>query len=219
MNRLFAIGDIHGCFDKFRTLLEDRILLTKEDQLVLLGDYIDRGPQSKEVIDYIISLQINGFNITPLLGNHEAMLKDAYYDHRLLSKWVYNGGYATLESFEIQSLKDLDKRYIDFFNSLRLYHSHGNFLFVHAGFNDEAENPFEDTYHMLWRSSTKYTNPSLVNKTIIHGHSTIPLDLCERNVRANKSVLNMDTGCVFSKQIGYGKLTAIELYSKTIMSV
>lgn len=57
MKRLFAIGDIHGCFDSLKELVENKILLTKEDKLVLLGDYIDRGIKSKEVIDYIIDLQ------------------------------------------------------------------------------------------------------------------------------------------------------------------
>jgi len=218
-NRLFAIGDVHGCLDKLRSLLEDRILLTKEDQLVLLGDYIDRGPQSRQVLDYIISLQLKGFNLTPLLGNHEAMLLDAYKDHRLFSKWIYNGGYATLESFEIHSLRDMDRKYIGFFKSLLIYYSHEDFLFVHAGFNDEAVDPFEDKYHMLWRSRTNYSHPALVHKTIVHGHSTITLDECRQNIFTNKPVLNMDTGCVFSKQMGYGKLTAIELNSRIIMSV
>lgn len=218
-NRLFAIGDIHGCFEKFRTLVEDHILLKKEDQLVLLGDYIDRGSQSKEVVDYIINLQKQGFRLIPLLGNHEAMLLDAYENGRFLSQWIYNCGFATLESFGIKYLKDLPQHYIDFFKSLLPYHSHENFLFVHAGFNDDAVDPFEDTYHMIWKSRTEYTHPVLAHKTIIHGHSTITLNACMQNILANKPVLNMDTGCVFSEELGYGNLTAIELYSKTIFTV
>ena len=73
-NRLFAIGDIHGCFDSFQELIENKIQLSKNDRLVLLGDYIDRGPKSKEVIDYIINLQAKGYNIIALAGNHEVML-------------------------------------------------------------------------------------------------------------------------------------------------
>ena len=74
--RLFAIGDIHGCFDSFRKLVEDKIKISNRDKLVLPGDYIDRGKQSKDVIDYIIELQQRGFDIIPLTGNHESMLLD-----------------------------------------------------------------------------------------------------------------------------------------------
>jgi len=90
--RLFVIGDIHGCFNTFQILLEQKIRLIKSDKIILLGDYIDRGIQSKEVINYIIDLQAKGFDIIPLLGNHEAMLLDAYNNEELTSKWIQNGG-------------------------------------------------------------------------------------------------------------------------------
>ena len=75
--RLLAIGDIHGCMDPFRELVEKKIRIRKSDRIVLLGDYIDRGYQSREVIDYIIDLQKQGFDIIPLMGNHESMLIDS----------------------------------------------------------------------------------------------------------------------------------------------
>ena len=65
-NRLFAIGDIHGCFNSFKKLMEEKIQITKSDKVVLLGDYIDRGSQSKEVIDYIIELKEKSFDIITL---------------------------------------------------------------------------------------------------------------------------------------------------------
>lgn len=77
-SRMFAIGDIHGCFQPFKHLVETKINLKPTDKLFLIGDYIDRGPDSKEVIDYIIHLQKNGFDIVPLLGNHEALCLEAY---------------------------------------------------------------------------------------------------------------------------------------------
>lgn len=75
-NRLFAIGDIHGCFDSFQKLIENVIDIKPNDTIVLLDDYIDRGSQSKEIVDYIIDLQNKGFNLIPLIGNHESMLLD-----------------------------------------------------------------------------------------------------------------------------------------------
>ncbi|MCX6320509.1 MAG: metallophosphoesterase family protein [Bacteroidia bacterium] len=217
--RLFAIGDIHGCFDSFRELVEDKIEINNGDKLVLLGDYIDRGKQSKEVIDYIIELQQKGFDIIPLIGNHESMLLNAIGNEEHFSLWIQNGGSKTMESFKINSLKDLPKFYIDFFKALPFYYSYKNFLFVHAGFNDEIINPFEDKYHMIWTCRGKYSNSILRDKTIIHGHSPISESSCRGRIQNNYQVINIDTGCVYSDYVGYGRLSAIELNSMKLFSV
>ncbi len=170
--RTIAIGDIHGCFNALNELIENKIQLTKNDQLIFLGDYIDRGLQSKELIDYIIELRQN-YNLITLMGNHEAMLLDAYNNKNHLAKWLGNGGIKTLDSFGIKSLSDLDKKYITFFENLKCYHQKDNYLFVHAGFNNDIEDPFSDTNTMLWECRTNYTHPILKNKIIIHGHCPI----------------------------------------------
>ncbi|RLD74299.1 MAG: hypothetical protein DRJ07_19760 [Bacteroidetes bacterium] len=114
-NRLFAIGDIHGCFDSLKELIEHKIQLQKNDKLILLGDYIDRGDKSKEVVDFIIKLQEEGYDLVPLLGNHEAMLLDVHRNKEHISKWIQNGGSETLKSFKISSLKDIETKYLKFF--------------------------------------------------------------------------------------------------------
>jgi len=209
--RIFAIGDIHGCYESFRELVESKIKLQQNDKLILLGDYIDRGNQSKAVVDYIIKLLDKGFDIIPLMGNHESMLLDAFEDNKFLPLWIYNGGSKTMESFSIKSLKDLNFIYIDFFKGLLLYYSYKNFLFVHAGFNDEIDNPFDDKYSMMWKCKGKYKHPTLKDKTIIHGHCAITVTTCTERVKANHRVIDLDTGCVYSDMVGYGKLTALEL--------
>jgi serine/threonine protein phosphatase 1 len=214
--RLFAIGDIHGCFNAFQILLEQKIQLIKSDKIILLGDYIDRSIQSKEVIDYIIDLQTKGFDIVPLLGNHEAMLLDAYNNEGLTSKWIQNGGSETLKSFNITSLKDIKPMYIEFFKGLSYYFAFEEYLFVHAGFNDSDINPFADKYSMIWLCKQIYENPLLMNKIIIHGHRPITVDVCKEIVHSNKNVINLDTGCVYSNMTGYGTLTAIELNSRSL---
>lgn len=215
-NRLFAIGDIHGCFNSFKELLEDKIEITKRDKVVLLGDYIDRGFESKEVLDYIIELQNNGFDIIPLLGNHEAMLLDAFDKHERLSLWIQNGGSETLRSFGISSLKNLVPRYLEFFNKLPYYFEFENYLFVHAGFNDDIENPFDDSYHMIWNCRENYTHPMLRDKTILHGHCVIPSTACDDRIKINNPVINLDTGCVYSNHSRLGRLTSLEIYTRTI---
>jgi len=89
---------------------------------------------------------------------------------------------------------------------------------VHAGFNDKILNPFQDTYSMVWESQAAYSNPLLANKTIIHGHRPITIDLCKNQINDKQQVINIDTGCVYKEKIGYGKLTAIELYSKQLFT-
>jgi len=219
INRLFAIGDIHGCFDSLKELVENKIQLQKDDKLILLGDYIDRGDKSKEVVDFIIELSENGYDVIPLLGNHEAMLLDAFEDEKNISKWFQNGGYETLRSFGINSVKEFGINYIDFFRQLKLYDEYENHLFVHAGFNDEIYNPFADNYHMIWKCREKYTHPKLIDKIILHGHCAIPYTISEDRIRTGNPVVNIDTGCVYGVHTGYGRLTALELYSRDIYFV
>ena len=217
--RLFAIGDIHGCFNTFRTLLEQKIQIREGDKIILLGDYIDRGTQSREVIDYIIDLKEKGFDIVPLLGNHEAMLLDAYKNEEFTSIWIQNGGSETLKSFDITSLKDIEPKYIEFFKGLSSYYAFEEYLFVHAGFNDSDSNPFADKYSMIWVCKQTYENPLLMNKIIIHGHRPIPVEICKEIVHSNNNVINLDTGCVYSNMPGYGTLTAIELNTRSLYFV
>jgi serine/threonine protein phosphatase 1 len=214
--RLFAIGDIHGCFNKVRSLLEQKIQIKARDQIILLGDYIDRGTQSKEVIDYIIDLQARRFDIFPLFGNHELMLLEAYNNDELTSKWIQNGGSETLKSFNISSLKDIEPKYIEFFKGLSYYFAFEEYLCVHAGFNDSNISPFTDKYSMIWLCKQTYENPLLMNKIIIHGHRPITVDVCKEIVHSNKNVINLDTGCVYSNMTGFGTLTAIELNTRSL---
>jgi len=218
-NRLFAIGDIHGCFDSFQKLIEDVIDIKPNDTIVLLGDYIDRGSKSKEVVDYIIDLQNKGFNLIPLIGNHESMLLDTLDNYDLLSNWVINGCYETLLSFEISTLKDLDPLYVDFFRSLPFYYSFHQFLFVHAGFNDGITDPLDDKYQMIWARRAEYTNLFFKDKIIIHGHTPISEEACKQLVQGKSQVINIDTGCVYVDRAGYGFLSALELHSMKLFTV
>lgn len=214
--RLFAIGDIHGCFNAFQLMLEQKIQLEKSDKLILLGDYIDRGKQSKEVIDYIIDLQTKGFDIVPLLGNHESMLLDAFNNEVRTPTWIQNGGSETLKSFKITSLKEIEPKYVEFLKGLSYFFAFKDYLFVHAGFNDSDINPFADIYSMIWVCRPAYENPLLIKKIIIHGHRPIPIAVCKDIVQSNMQVINLDTGCVYSNIMGYRTLTAFELNTRTL---
>ena len=133
--------------------------------------------------------------------------------------WLVNGGRETLKSFGLQSTVILPEKYWAFFQNLDYYYSYKQFLFVHAGFNDQSHKPFEDTYQMLWSRNDHYTNPIFKEKTIIHGHSVISVELCKSIIELNKKAINIDTGCVYKERPGCGKLTALDVISKTIFSV
>ncbi len=214
--RVFVVGDIHGCFNSMKELIENKIQLKKDDKIIFLGDYIDRGPDSKTVLDYIIELQNNDYDIVTLLGNHESMLVNSYNDESAVPKWIQNGGSETLKSFDIDSLKGLDSKYLNFFNNLNLYFELDEYLFVHAGFNDELENPFIDRYSMLWKSRENYSNLLLRDRIIIHGHSPIPIKTCEEQIKHNSKVINIDGGCVYSNS-RLGKLVAFEVNTRCIL--
>jgi serine/threonine protein phosphatase 1 len=219
MARLFAISDIHGCYKPFYELVTNIIKLTKSDQLILLGDYVDRGESSKEVIDFILDLSKKGFNITSLTGNHEAMLLDSYSKPEIFPLWLMNGGAATLSSFGIQDIQNIDKKYLEFFSTLGYYRIIGNIIFVHAGFDDSATDPFSEKQSMIWECRNSYTHPALSGKKIIHGHRPRTLTSIKKLISEKPDVIPIDTGCVYEKEIGYGMLTAIEVNSMTLFSV
>jgi serine/threonine protein phosphatase 1 len=218
MNRLFAISDIHGCFRPFYELVVNIIKLTKSDRLILLGDYIDRGEYSKEVIDFIIDLQKGGFDIKALIGNHELMLIDSWNEPDLMHLWSLNGGLLTLQSFGIDDIREIDNHYLEFFNSLNYYLNLGKVIFVHAGFDDLAPDPFSDKQNMVWECRLFYQNPLLSGKTIVHGHRPKTISYVNRLLREKSPVIPIDTGCVYNSETGYGFLSALELNSMSLFS-
>jgi serine/threonine protein phosphatase 1 len=219
MNRLLAISDIHGCFKTFYELVVNRISLSRSDKLVLLGDYIDRGPSSKEVIDFIIDLREKKFNVVPLAGNHEQMLVDAFRDPHVLPLWLMNSGMTTLESLHINSIADIDSKYISFFTGLNYFETEGDNIFVHAGFNDHAPDPFSDIDGMIWQCKTGYSNHVFTGKRIIHGHRPKTIAYVQKMISDRSPVIPIDTGCVYDEDDGYGYLSAIEMNSMQLISI
>src|SRR5436190_4191878 len=101
MPRIFAIGDIHGCALTLEKLLLHELQINRHDEIYFLGDYIDRGPRSREVIDLILALQKENYGVRTLRGNHEQLFIDSEKDFTQFENWLGNGGRRTLESFGI----------------------------------------------------------------------------------------------------------------------
>lgn len=215
--RKIAIGDIHGCNKTFQVLL-NQINLTKDDELTLLGDYIDRGKDSKGVIDTILNLQLAGYNVRTLRGNHEQMMLDAINPANNISdfeRWTMRaGGDTTITSFG-----DTLQEYIPFFESLPLIFVDEDYIFVHAGLNFKEKDPLSDEFSFLWirdfykKIDLKWLN----NRVVVHGHTPIPVYEIERQFQyltekrpSHLPVLNLDGGCVFPWG-GMGCLVAADL--------
>ncbi len=206
MERIFAIGDIHGCSRTFEKLLTEKIQLSKEDEIYCIGDYIDRGNDSKGVIDLILKLRNEGFHIHTLRGNHEQMMLEAITDKKSLSLWLDNGGKSTLSSFGIKTLEDLPAEYLAFLNETEFYLQKDNFIFAHAGLNFRNENLFEDKEAMLWERDFFPQQPALEDRLLIHGHTPIPLTFI---LKQKGNCINIDGGCVYTNRPHLGHLVAI----------
>ena len=207
MERIFAIGDIHGCSKTFEKLLKDKIQITKEDNIYCIGDYIDRGEDSKGVIDLIMRLRNENFHIYTLRGNHEQMMLDAVNDKRSLSLWLDNGGKSTLKSFGIKSLGELPPEYLSFLNETKFFLQKDNYIFVHAGLNFRNKNLFEDKEAMLWERDFFPQQPVLEDRLLIHGHTPIPLTFI---LKQKGNCINIDGGCVYTNRPHFGNLIAID---------
>ncbi len=223
--RKFAISDIHGCRKTFLALLE-KIQLSTADELYLLGDYVDRGPDSKGVIDEILALQKASYQVHCLMGNHESMMADAFSDDeekdRRMQLWLQNGGGQTLQSFTTDNgLPNIPEAYFQFIERLQFYFAVDRFLLVHAGLNFRQRNPLMDVVSMLWIRNwyDRIERDWLNGRIIVHGHTPIG-QTAIRWQYTNLHMLpalNIDAGCVYyGQREGMGDLCAFELTTQEL---
>jgi serine/threonine protein phosphatase 1 len=217
MGRIIAIGDIHGCVNTFHKLVIDEVRIRKSDTIYCIGDYIDRGPDSKGVIDLILDLRKHGYHVRTLRGNHEQLMLDSQSDRKMLLNWYINGGDKTLESFKVDAVVELKPKYKDFFNRTRYFYQNGPYIFVHAGLNFGPEDIFEDRNAMLWIRNFTVDKRKLGNRIIIHGHTPRPIK--EVINPESEDVINIDSGCVYRDRPGQGYLTAINLTDEEWIAV
>jgi serine/threonine protein phosphatase 1 len=191
---LFAIGDIHGRFDLLRkALVEIDARSGSANTVVFLGDYIDRGYQSREVVNTLMAGPKRvGDRWICLKGNHEQMMLDTFRKPLHPDWWLNNGGEATMESFRGTIPEDV-LRWIE---HLPLCHQTERFFFVHAGIRPGLALEMQDPETMLWIRDVFLNDNRDHGKHIVHGHT--PRRTAE--LLANRT--NLDSGAVF-----YGKLS------------
>jgi serine/threonine protein phosphatase 1 len=215
-SRQIAVGDIHGCAKTFRVLVRDELRLTSSDHLIVLGDMIDRGPDSKGVIDEIIALKERGIRVQVLQGNHEEMMINASQSNESNDYWIRNGGQETLDSFGVKYVSDIPSTYLDFIRHTEIYVETAEYIFVHAGLNFNKSDPFSDYDSMKWIRKMEVDPTKIGNRTIVHGHVPAPLPLL---LKLRKFNINLDAGCVYKDIPGMGNLLAYDVSNKKFFSV
>jgi len=226
---LYAIGDIHGCLNQL-TSLHKKILTNdkfkvKEDLLIYLGDYIDRGLKSKQVIDQIIKIKNEKIKTIHLMGNHEEFMVNFLFNKsNNIKNWLKFGVDQTFKSYGIEIvefikdgfediiidklrdilLEKMSSEHIDFFKSLKTSFSSEKYLFVHAGIDPNKKLTEQTKEDYLWsRSDIFFDKDFKAEKIIVHGHTP------EENIVNYPFRINIDTGCFFS-----GKLSCVCLNDK-----
>lgn len=169
--RTFAIGDVHGCELALRTLCEG-LALTAGDRLILLGDLVDRGPNSRGVIEYAMSLQ-ERCELILLMGNHEEMMLQSFESRQILENWLMMGGRQTLESYD-RDINKIPLSHREFLSRGRDYFETETEIFVHANLEPGVPLEQQTVDWLRWRHLTESESPHESGKRIICGHTQQP---------------------------------------------
>jgi serine/threonine protein phosphatase 1 len=224
---VYAIGDIHGRADLLaemhRLIVEDGAHITPGTSkvVVYLGDYVDRGLQSREVLDLLIYDGLSDVQTVHLLGNHDAWLLSFLVDPTIGPTWLRYGGEATVHSYGVnigpaqdelayyQQLQDrlrqqIPRAHVNFLQGLELSFESGDYLFVHAGVHPSLPLDRQTADDLLWIREPFLSSRRDLGRVIVHGHTVES----EPIVRANR--IGIDTGACWT-----GSLTCLVLEEGT----
>jgi serine/threonine protein phosphatase 1 len=223
---IFVIGDVHGCLNEL-TSLHKKILThekfnVKNDLLIYLGDYIDRGKNSKDVINQILKLKEKEIKTINLMGNHEEfMINFLFKKHNNIEQWLNYGVDQTFKSYDVEVvefikdgfndevidklrtdlLSKMNDRHVTFYKELETSFSTEKYLFVHAGINPKKKIAEQTKRDFLWSRSSEFFHKDFkAEKIIVHGHTPV------EKVVNDSYRINIDSGCYFS-----GRLTSVLL--------
>jgi len=201
--KIFAVGDIHGSFEKLVALMEKIDMDPRTDLLLFIGDYVDRGPGAYEVVDYLVDLKRRLQHVVFLKGNHEDMMLKYLSGHDRFT-YLMNGGQATLDSYlkrkKPGERHPIPEAHLAFFNALTLYHETRDYIFVHAGIRKKIPLDQQDVNDLLWIRSEFIKSDFDFGKRVVFGHTPFRQPL----VTPNK--IGIDTGAVYGN-----KLTCVKL--------
>ncbi len=210
MQKIFVVGDIHGCFDKLCALMDKIPLNNTRDQLIFIGDYIDRGPSSFDVVNYLIDFKKRVPGTLFIKGNHEDMLQN-YLDGSDRFTYLLNGGQQTLDEYlnrsDNKEAFPIPSEHLEFFNSLQLYYQTDDYIFVHAGLREKVPLESQDKMDLLWIRDKFIHSDFNFGKRVIFGHTPFKEPL----LQANK--IGIDTGAVYGNLLTCVQLPEMEFFS------
>jgi len=200
MNHTYVVGDIHGCSDALSQLLEKIKPLPKDDTVIFMGDYIDRGPDSRGVIEIILKLRAEHSRVITLMGNHEFMLLGVLKGYGL-HEFLNMGGDATLKSYGIspESINDLvamlPRNHLIFFQDLLPYWEDENYIYVHAGLQPGVHLTQQSPDWLLWSRDEFIHSAHDYGKKVIYGHTPF------EKPKADINKIGIDTGAVYGNEL------------------
>jgi serine/threonine protein phosphatase 1 len=219
---VYAVGDVHGCLDLLldleQVIAADAADLPGGKVIVMLGDYVDRGPASAQVIDHLLAPAPAGFERICLAGNHEVLMLD-YLDGRIgLGEWMTMGAAATLTSYGVDhdrlgqvygSTRQVDElirgaiptAHVTFLRSLPILVEAPRHIFVHAGIRPDVEMDRQSDEDLVFIRNEFYDRAHLLKKYVVHGHTPVA-EATRQGPR-----VNIDTGAYYS-----GRLTALRIW-------
>jgi predicted phosphodiesterase len=213
--RLFAIGDIHGCPDELEELLK-AVAPGVGDTVVFVGDYVDRGPSAREVVEQLLEFEHCGAEVVFLKGNHEdMMLSFLGLPGNYGESFLFNGGAQTLASYGVtegglgHALESIPERHLKFLRTLAASYLRPPYLFVHAGILPSRPLEEQRVEDMLWIRQEFIFATHNIGATVVFGHTpmrSVMIDLPYK--------LGIDTGLVYG-----GKLTCVELTEGVLYQV
>ena len=210
METIYAIGDIHGRYDKLLDLMEKLDIDLDSERLVFLGDYIDRGPQSFEVVDYLIELRKRNPNCIFLKGNHEEMF-EKYISGEDRLTYLFNGGQQTLDSYMSRQRKPdeplIPAEHLSFFKSLMMFYETDGYIFVHAGLKKNVPLAEQKSEDLLWIRKKFIDSGHDYGKPVVFGHTPLPEPLLQPNK------IGIDTGAVYGNKLTCIRLPDLVFYS------
>ncbi len=213
--RLFAIGDIHGCPDELAAMIR-KIAPREADTVVFVGDYVDRGPSARDVVEQLLELEQGRAETVFLKGNHEDMML-SFLGHpgHYGESFLFNGGEVTLDSYGVteseleHAIEYLPERHVRFFDGLATSYLRPPYLFVHAGVVPTRHFEEQQVDDLLWIRQEFIFNPHVLGETVVFGHTPLRAVMLDLPYK-----IGIDTGLVYG-----GKLSCVEFSEGVLYQV
>ena len=195
MSLTYVIPDVHGRYDLLCEGLSDISAHSQGSAgvIVMLGDYVDKGPDSKQVIDRLLSGVADGWNLVALKGNHDAMMVEALRDPSKMTAWMEKGGDAALASYGGDPAA-VPQSHIAWLDQLRLMHVDTHRLYVHAGVDPDISLARQNEATLLWKRYPKGFSGGFGELHVVHGHDNFPEGPLLYQGRTNLDTLAWRTG-------------------------